>query len=95
MKPLLPWVGNTSSWRRKSPPQFCSRWLQGGSVACGFNDVNAQAGEVLMTERLRDGMRSELSRKGIGGARCWWYCQEPSHGPVVLLRYPMVEPTFQ
>lgn len=25
-----------------------------------FSDVNAQAGEVLMTERLRDGMRGEL-----------------------------------
>lgn len=28
--------------------------------ACAHNDVNARAGEVLMTERLRDGMRGEL-----------------------------------
>lgn len=34
-------------------------WLQ----ACEFSDVNAQAGEVLMTERLRDGMRGELKAK--------------------------------
>lgn len=34
-------------------------WLQ----ACQFSDVNAQAGEVLMTERLRDGMRCELKSK--------------------------------
>ncbi len=34
-------------------------WLQ----ACEFSDVNAQAGEVLMTERLRDGMRGELKSK--------------------------------
>jgi len=34
-------------------------WLQ----ACKFSDVNAQAGEVLMTERLRDGMRGELKSK--------------------------------
>ena len=34
-------------------------WLQ----ACKFSDVNTQAGEVLMTERLRDGMRSELKSK--------------------------------
>lgn len=35
-------------------------WQQAGT----FNDVNAQAGEVLMTERLRDGMRSKLKSKG-------------------------------
>lgn len=34
-------------------------WLQ----AREFSDVNAQAGEVLMTERLRDGMRGELKSK--------------------------------
>ncbi|MEX0732270.1 MAG: hypothetical protein WED00_06385 [Aquisalimonadaceae bacterium] len=34
-------------------------WFQ----ACKFSDVNAQAGEVLMTERLRDGMRGELKSK--------------------------------
>ena len=34
--------------------------LAGWQQACAFNDVNAQAGEVLMTERLRDGMRREL-----------------------------------
>lgn len=34
--------------------------VSGWQYACGFNDVNAQAGEVLMTERLRDGMRCEL-----------------------------------
>lgn len=31
--------------------------------ACKFSDVNAQAGEVPMTERLRDGMRGELKSK--------------------------------
>lgn len=38
--------------------------VAGWQQACDFNDVNAQAGEVLMTERLRDGMRSELKSKG-------------------------------
>ena len=38
--------------------------VAGWQRACAFNDVNAQAGEVLMTERLRDGMRSELNLKG-------------------------------
>jgi len=31
--------------------------------ACKYEDVNPQAGEVLMTERLRDGMREELKSK--------------------------------
>lgn len=34
-------------------------WFQ----ACKFSDINAQAGEVLMTERLRDGMRGALKSK--------------------------------
>lgn len=38
--------------------------VAGWRQACAFNDVNAQAGEVVMTERLRDGMRSELKSKG-------------------------------
>jgi len=38
--------------------------LAGWRYACGFNNVNMQAGEVLMTERLRDGMRSRLKSKG-------------------------------
>jgi hypothetical protein len=38
--------------------------VAGWQHACRFNDVNAQAGEILMTERLRDGMRSELKSKG-------------------------------
>jgi hypothetical protein len=38
--------------------------VAGWQYACGFNDVNAQAGEVLMTERLRDGMRCELKSNG-------------------------------
>lgn len=38
--------------------------VAGWQRACAFNDVNAQAGEVLMTERLRDGMRSELNSQG-------------------------------
>lgn len=38
--------------------------VAGWQYAYGFNDVNAQAGEVLMTERLRDGMRSELKSSG-------------------------------
>jgi hypothetical protein len=38
--------------------------VAGWQRARAFNDVNAQAGEVLMTERLRDGMRSELNSKG-------------------------------
>lgn len=37
--------------------------IAGWRNACVCNDVNAQAGEVLMTERLRDGMRSELKSK--------------------------------
>ena len=37
--------------------------LAGWQNARGFGDVNAQAGEVPMTERLRDGMRSELKSK--------------------------------
>lgn len=32
--------------------------------ALAFDDVNVQAGEVLITERLRDGMRSELKYGG-------------------------------
>ena len=40
--------------------------VAGWQRACAFNDVNALAGEVLMTERLRDGMRSELKSKGHG-----------------------------
>lgn len=40
-----------------------SGWLH----ACAQNDVNAQAGEVLMTERLRDGMRKELKSE-----KCPW-----------------------
>lgn len=39
----------------------------GWRQACKFGDVNAQAGEVLMTERLRDGMRGELKSK-----KCPW-----------------------
>ena len=38
--------------------------LAGWKIAREFNDVNEHAGEVLMTERLRDGMRSELQSKG-------------------------------
>ena len=38
--------------------------VAGWQHVCVFNDVNAQAGEVLMTERLRDGMRGELKSKG-------------------------------
>lgn len=37
--------------------------LAGWRYACGFCDVNTTAGEVLMTERLRDGMRSKLNSK--------------------------------
>ena len=32
----------------------------GWQQACAAEDVNANAGEVLMTERLRDGMRDAL-----------------------------------
>jgi len=42
--------------------------VTGWQHACGFSDVNAQAGEVLMTERLRDGMRCELKSK----VHPWW-----------------------
>lgn len=38
--------------------------IAGWRYACSCNDVNPQAGEILMTERLRDGMRSELKLKG-------------------------------
>ncbi len=38
--------------------------VSGWRQACGFRDVNAEAGEVQITERLRDGMRSELKTKG-------------------------------
>jgi len=38
--------------------------VAGWRQACDFSDVNAQAGEVPMTERLRDGMRSQLKSKG-------------------------------
>lgn len=38
--------------------------VAGWQYACGFNDVNAQAGEVWITERLRDGMKYELKSKG-------------------------------
>lgn len=38
--------------------------VAGWQQARDFNDVNVQAGEVQMTERLRDGMRSELKSKG-------------------------------
>lgn len=34
--------------------------MTGWQYACAAADVNADAGEVLMTERLRDGMRSAL-----------------------------------
>lgn len=37
-------------------------WKQGSN----FHDVNAQAGEVLMTERLRDGMRNVLKGHAWG-----------------------------
>lgn len=36
----------------------------GWRYACSFDDVNAHAGEIQMTERLRDGMRSKLKSKG-------------------------------
>ena len=36
----------------------------GWKRACDFNDINEHAGEIVMTERLRDGMRSELKSKG-------------------------------
>lgn len=36
-------------------------------MACQTDDVNARAGEVLMTERLRDGMRSMLKSR-----KCPW-----------------------
>lgn len=36
----------------------------GWRQACDFDDVNALAGEVLMTERLRDGMRGKLKSEG-------------------------------
>lgn len=39
--------------------------LAGWKHARSFADVNAQAGEVLMTERLRDSMRSELKSRGL------------------------------
>lgn len=42
--------------------------VSGWEKACATEDVNANAGEVLMTERLRDGMRNALNnsrRKGI------------------------------
>lgn len=39
----------------------------GWRQACEYDDVNAQAGEVLITERLRDGMRGELKSK-----KCPW-----------------------
>jgi hypothetical protein len=35
----------------------------GWRQACAFSDVHAQAGEVPMTERLRDGMRCALKSK--------------------------------
>ena len=38
--------------------------IAGWKRASGFEDVNAQACDVPMTERLRDGMRSELNSKG-------------------------------
>jgi len=38
--------------------------IAGWQRACIFCDVNAQAGEVLMTERLRDGMRADLKSNG-------------------------------
>ncbi len=38
--------------------------VAGWRQACRFDDVNAEAGEVLMTERLRDGMRGELKAGG-------------------------------
>lgn len=39
----------------------------GWHQACVHDDVNAKAGEVLMTERLRDGMRGELKSE-----KCPW-----------------------
>lgn len=38
--------------------------VAGWHRACDFSEVNAQAGEVPMTERLRDGMREELKSNG-------------------------------
>lgn len=38
--------------------------VAGWPQTSNFNDVNAQAGEVLITERLRDGMRCVLKMKG-------------------------------
>lgn len=39
--------------------------VAGWKHASSFADVNIQTGEVLMTERLRDGMRSELKSRGL------------------------------
>lgn len=36
---------------------------EGWRIALAFDDVNAQTGEVMMTERLRDGMRATLKTK--------------------------------
>lgn len=38
--------------------------ITGWEYALAFDDVNTDAGEVAMTERLRDGMRNELKLKG-------------------------------
>jgi hypothetical protein len=38
--------------------------IAGWQQALAFDDVNPQAGEVLMTEHLRDGMRNVLKGKG-------------------------------
>lgn len=49
-------------------PEIAARILltvvAGWHRACKFNDVNARAYEVPMTERLREGMRSELKSNG-------------------------------
>ncbi len=39
--------------------------ISGWAHACRFPDVNALAGEVVMTERLRDGMRGALKSKSF------------------------------
>lgn len=40
--------------------------------AVEHGDIDAQAGEVLITERLRDGMREALKRDGYAWARMLW-----------------------
>ena len=43
--------------------------MVGWQHAIAFPDVNAQSGEVVLTERLRDGMRSQLKSKGLPWAK--------------------------